>query len=329
MKLFFSYIWSHRKSLLLFLMVAGVFALVFFLYELPLEPVLYAALLCLVGALILCLIGFFRYKRRHAALISGAARIRYDAGLLPEPRDLIERDYHALVTDLSAALREQEAQGARRAAEQSDYYTLWAHQIKTPIAAMDLLLQSVPANAPRDEELREQLFRVDQYVGMALQFVRVEEGSDLQLAWIRVDDAMKLALKKLARSFSRKKLALRYEPCGLVVLSDLRWLSFVFEQLLSNALKYTNVGGVTITSEGDTLTIRDSGIGVAAEDLPRLGEKGFTGYNGRADQRSTGVGLYLVKKVLHTLGHELSIRSEVGKGTAVTLRFPEQERASD
>ena len=110
------------------------------------------------------------------------------------------------------------------------------------------------------------------------------------------------------------------EPISSRVLTDEKWLCFVIEQLLSNAIKYTDAGSVHIYTEGtDTLVIQDTGIGIAPEDLPRIWEKGFTGYNGRVEQRASGLGLYLVKHSLDRLGHRISIVSQVGLGTTVRI----------
>lgn len=109
------------------------------------------------------------------------------------------------------------------------------------------------------------------------------------------------------------------------VLTDEKWLSFVIEQLLSNALKYTPSGSITITLEDPlTLCIRDTGIGIAPEDLPRVFEKSYTGYNGRSDKKASGIGLYLCKRICHNLGHTITIESSLDTGTTVRI-FLEHE----
>ena len=118
----------------------------------------------------------------------------------------------------------------------------------------------------------------------------------------------------------RKKLRLVYEPVGRSALTDEKWLSFVLEQVLSNAIKYTSEGGVTIRlDEPLTLVVEDTGIGVAPEDLPRIFERGYTGLNGRADKSATGIGLYLCRAVMRKLGHEIAAESEPGRGTRIRL----------
>ena len=131
-------------------------------------------------------------------------------------------------------------------------------------------------------------------------------------------------MKKYAPLFIRKKLTLGYEPVNCQVLTDEKWLEFVLEQILSNAIKYTKRGSVAVymdDREEKTLVIADTGIGIAAEDVPRVFEKGFTGYNGRYDKRSTGIGLYLCRRVLNRLSHTIRIESEPGQGTRVYINL--------
>lgn len=127
-----------------------------------------------------------------------------------------------------------------------------------------------------------------------------------------------------------QKLSLSYEGTDATVLTDEKWLGFVIGQILSNALKYTRTGGIEIWLEDERgnrtsntapaiLVIADTGIGIQAEDLPRIFEKGYTGVNGREDNRATGIGLYLSRKILKKLGHEITVDSQVDKGTEVRL----------
>ena len=200
-----------------------------------------------------------------------------------------------------------------------EYYTLWVHQIKTPIAAMSLLLQE--EDTPENGELSMELFRIEQYVEMVLQYLRLDSPDhDLAFRSVDVDDCVRQAVRKYARSFIRKKIALDFQETGIEIVSDEKWLVFVLEQLLTNASKYTKEGGsVRIGQENGLLVLRDTGIGIRPEDLPRIFEWGYTGYNGRLDKRSTGVGLALVKQVMEMLGNKMEIRSVLGEGTEVFL----------
>ena len=240
---------------------------------------------------------------------------------LPEPADLLEQDYQQVIRQVFLAKGRMESEFSVKYRNMTDYYTMWAHQIKTPIAAMRLLLQSEPY--PQREELIEQLFRTEQYVEMVLQYMRTESGGkDLVIRQYPLEEIVRQAVRKYAKSFIRKKIALEFSELKGTVVTDEKWLGFVVEQILSNALKYTKKGSISIYMDPEsprTLVIEDTGIGIAPEDLPRIFENGFTGYNGRSGKKSTGIGLYLCRNVMDRLSHTISIESEVGKGTKVRL----------
>ena len=216
---------------------------------------------------------------------------------------------------LDADRRAQLTRSQQGYQELVEYYTVWAHQIKTPIAAMRLLLQD--ADTDEQRALLEQL----QSVEMVLGYLRLESpSSDYVIRNYALDDIVRQAVRKYASQFIRRRLRLEYTPLNVSVITDEKWLLFVIEQVLSNALKYTRSGSVSITLEAPkTLCIRDTGIGIAPEDLPRVFEKGFTGCNGRTDKRATGIGLYLCRRILEKLGHTIAITSTVGEGTTVRI----------
>ena len=174
----------------------------------------------------------------------------------------------------------------------------------------------------------EELFSIEQYVEMALQFTRISaKTTDFVIGEVALDKVVREAIHKYARLFVRKKIKLELSPIDAQVLTDEKWLEFVIEQILSNAIKYTAGGTISVyleeESEQETkeLVIEDTGIGIAPEDLPRIFEKGYTGYNGHADKHSTGIGLYLCRKIMRKLSHEITIESEIGVGTKVHLEI--------
>lgn len=300
------------------LLFAGIFAAVFSLYDLETEAVLYSCILCLVAGLIGFGFGLWRYTKRHRALKELLNIIDLGTDSLPEPNGVIEADYQALVRRLYAEMLQTRSRADSLRRDTEDYYTLWAHQIKTPLAAMRLLLA---AETEADKSLLQaELFKTEQYVEMVLQYVRLgSESNDLLLKSYYLDDIIRSCLRKYARLFSLKKLEFSFTETKLTVLTDEKWLSFVIEQIFSNSLKYTNIGKISIYSEGKTLVIEDTGIGIRPEDLPRVCEKGYTGNCGRADKKSTGIGLFLCKSILTRLGHTLEITSRVGAGTRVKI----------
>lgn len=316
--MFFSYLKRHYKVIILFLLFVLIFATVFSLYHLETEAVLYAALLCFcVGVVAFCF-GLWRYCTKHRALSELMKNI--DTGLysLPEPSGKIEQDYQEMLRELYTRNLQvrSETDGARRDTE--DYYTLWVHQIKTPIAAMRLLLAD--EGKQNSGAIQAELFKTEQYVDMVLQYVRLNsDSSDLVIRKCMLDEIIKSSLRKYARLFAMKKLEFSFSETHMTVITDEKWLAFVIEQVFSNSLKYTNSGKISIYSIDEKLIIEDTGIGIRAEDLPRVCEKGYTGASGRADKKSTGIGLFLCKSITKKLGHGFKISSKVGVGTKVSI----------
>ena len=287
---------------------------------------IYGGVICLFLVLVIGGIDFFRYYNRHRELIKMQKVIKLSVDALSMPGDQIEEDYQTLLQlvheDKVKAVNDLE----NRKKDLMEYYTMWVHQIKTPIAAMQLLLQS--EDTPKNREAAEELFRIEQYVKMALQYTRLDsETTDFLIQRYNLDDIVREAVRCYARLFIRKKISLNYQPLQVQVLTDEKWLEFVIEQVLSNAVKYTPKGSVSICMEGSsTLVIEDTGIGIRKEDLPRVCEKGYTGYNGHTDKRSTGIGLYLSKRILEKLSHTIEIESEMGKGTRVKIGLITKEK---
>ena len=284
----------------------------------------YTALLSTVLALLLALPDLRRFALRHRQLSDALKSIRVSDEQLPPPENLIEEDYRQLIRALGEEKQRQASAMDLRMSDMQDYFTLWAHQIKTPIAAMRLILQTKPENSAM--EIEGELFRVEQYVEMVLNYLRLDSDStDFVFRTCALDDIIRQCVRKYAKQFIRKRIRLEYEGTALQVLTDEKWLCFVIEQILSNALKYTSAGSIRIFTQGETLVIADTGMGIAPEDLPRVFEKGYTGYNGRTDKKATGIGLYLCKRILNRLGHEISISAQVGKGTRVSIDLSREE----
>ncbi len=317
---FLQYVRKFRFTACILLLFCGIFAGVFSLYSLEAEAVIYAAGLCaLCGGIIIC-IDFIFYLKKHRELMRIKDNIEILCGQLPAPSDLIEEDFCEMLTKLhginsaniSAAFKEQR--------ESIDYYTTWVHQIKAPIAAMRLILQGMDTGSDDVKELLSELFRIEQYTEMVMFYSRLDStAGDLVIERCSVDAIIRQAVRRFAPQLIRKKLALHYNGTDLIALTDEKWLLFIIEQIISNAVKYTFSGSVTIEVKGEILCISDTGIGIAAEDLPRIFEKGFTGYNGHTDKKATGIGLYLCSRAAKNLGHRLSVISKVGEGTTLEV----------
>lgn len=311
------YLRGFLPALALFLLCCAIFGAVFWLYALPLKAVLYPSLLCLALWLAYVLLRGARAAKKHKTLSLLTAALTED--MLPDAESVDDADYRRIIALLQEARRAREADDARKYADMVEYYTLWAHQIKTPIAAMRLTLQN--EDTPLSRRLTADLGRVERYVEMVLAYLRLDAAStDYVLREYELDPIVRGAVKKFSGEFIERHLALELHPTNLRVLTDEKWLAFVLEQLISNALKYTPEGKVSIYLAGEAmLCVSDTGIGIAPEDLPRVFEPGYTGYNGRTDKHASGLGLYLCRRVCQNLGHTISVESELGKGTTVRL----------
>lgn len=314
-----SFLARRWTGLLLFLACAGIFALVFSLYDLELEAVLYAGGLCLLLLLAVLAADFCRSlarRRRYEEIFRNLPLLPED---LPAARTVEEADLQEILKELGRRMEAALTEWENWRQESMDYYTTWVHQIKTPISVMRMTLEGEDTEEHR--ELSAELFRIEQYVEMVLSYLRLDsDSSDYVFQEYDLDSIIRQAVHKYAPLFVRKKLRLSYEPVNVKVLTDEKWLLFILEQILSNSIKYTQEGSVSITLTPDkVLNISDTGIGIAPEDLPRIFEKGFTGYNGRSDKKSTGLGLYLCKKAAGRLSHKISVQSKPGAGTVVSI----------
>lgn len=340
-------------------MLIGIQEFFLFLLDASIHDLLYSSVIEGFLILIIGIVDYIYYRARvkHLDLISKQAVSQQLE--VPEPKDAIEEKYQNILENINIDRELSIGNTARQQQDMQEYYSLWVHQVKTPISAMQLLLQvqkselenetdSVGTADKSAEEiiaalqeqiedkdfrqmellgdLEEELFRVDEYVNMALQYQRISSKSnDFVLKKCNLDKVIRESIHKYAKVMIRRKIPIHYEGTTQKVLTDEKWLSFVLGQVLSNAVKYTKEGAITIETVNETnwcyIKVTDCGIGIRKEDIPRVFEKGYTGYNGHSDKRSTGIGLYLCKQILTKLGHTIRMESEIGKGTAVWIGF--------
>ena len=267
----------------------------------------------ILGAVLLLVVGavdYVMFLKKHKELSYGE---------LPTPKSLIEEDYQSIIAKLKEEAEMRASSASQDYNNMIEYYTVWAHQIKTPIAAMRLNLQSEDSESAR--KLMGDLNRIESYVEMVLTFLRLDSDStDYVIKEHDLDEIIKSSVRKFSREFILKKLTLNYEPVKYKCITDEKWLEFIIEQVISNAVKYTSEGGVRIyMDEPGLLVIEDTGIGISAEDLPRIFENGYTGFNGREDKRASGIGLYLCKRIADNLGHKITAESTPGVGTKMII----------
>lgn len=306
--MFKDYLKSRINVIILMIIVEGVFASSYFLFDMPAVTVLYPLILSTSVLIVAGVIDFVFTFSKHRKLTQNE---------IPASSDPIEKDYQEIIRKL----KEEEAYSRQKTTSDYnnmvEYYTVWAHQIKTPIASMRLQIQSEDTESAR--KLMGDLNRIEAYVEMVLTFLRLDSDStDYLIKEYDLDEIVRPAIRKFSREFILKKLKLEYEPLSYKTITDSKWLSFIVEQVISNAVKYTSEGYVRIyMSEPGILCIEDTGVGISEEDLPRIFENGYTGFNGREDKRASGIGLYLCKRISDNLGHKIYAESKVGEGTKI------------
>ena len=324
MKLFLLYIKQRRRGIAAGVIFSLLFVVSFSLYQLPLKAVLYPVLLCLLIGVLFLIIDFLRVRHKHELLCSIRSLTDVATEALPRADGIEDEDYQNILSHLCSEYQDYITDSHLKYSEMVDYYTVWAHQIKTPIASMRLTLQNEDSALSR--KLSNDLFRVEQYVEMVLTFLRLDsESTDYVIKEYDLDEMIRQSVKKFSGEFITRKLRLLYEPLQVTVITDEKWLCFVIEQVLSNALKYTPSGSISITLKPEKkLCITDTGIGIAPQDLPRIFENGYTGCNGRTDKKASGIGLYLCKRICKKLGHDIKADSTVDVGTTITIDLARQ-----
>lgn len=271
---------------------------------------------CLAGYLVA---RYFPWRRQYQLLVASRNQALTVA---PVGHTFFEGEYSHLLSQEIA--RRQELTEHNQAQQQAvlEDFGLWLHQVKTPVAALDLMLQTTETSKG---DMKAELFKINEYLQMMLHYVKSQfDSQDLLIKSVKLAPLVRETVKKYAVFFARKDLQLVLKDLEKTVITDEKWLRFILEQVLFNAIKYTQSGQITIQASQNKLTIRDTGIGILPEDLPRVFDKGYTGVNGRIQQRASGLGLYLSHQTAQKIGAVLTIDSVVGQGTKVTIVFPEQ-----
>ena len=328
MEILKSYLKKNIKVYILFVVFITIFFIMFYLYNLPLEALIYTGSFCFLASLIASFLDFVNYRESYKKLKFLEKNILNDLEDLPKSLDIRIDYYHKIIEKLYEELEKSTQENRQKNIDMVDYYSMWVHQIKTPIAAMNFLLDNEEVDL---KNLQQELFKIERYVEMVLTYIRLDStSSDYVITKINLDEVVKDSVKKYATIFINKKIKLNYVSHETMVISDKKWLSFAFEQILGNSVKYSRADGeITIKTYENRLVIEDKGIGIKEEDLPRIFEKGFTGFNGRYEKKSSGLGLYLCKKTLDKLGHHIEISSKVGEGTRIEITFPKEDTLRD
>ncbi|HFH9837693.1 TPA: sensor histidine kinase [Streptococcus suis] len=306
------FIREYRSFYFAYLVLAGSFILLFLLYKLPSEFLQNALLLSLTLLILLTVGLFWKFRNRMRALED---YVHEEAlPLLNKPVDLA---YLNLIEAEKEATREQLLDYKSREEDLQAMVKMWSHQMKVPLAALSLMSQTDNLN---QQDVDHQLLRLDNYMANLLNYLKLtNHASDFRFEQVEVREVVVDLVKKYRNQFLQKDISVTIDG-NWIVKTDRKWLSFALSQIIDNALKYNNTGGKVDIVLNEGISISDTGIGILTEDIPRLFDEGFTGYNGREHQKATGFGLYLTKRVLSQLELEITVESQVDIGTRVTIK---------
>lgn len=308
----------HRKTpILLYITITGIYLLIAFLYRTLLPAVLYATLIIFVFMILMMIIDYLRFRHDISILSDIRKQPLVITDHLPPAGNVMEEEYQEILKTVNQNFADFQNDEEVKNTERNDYFMTWAHQIKTPISAMHLLIDETDL-----KDVQEQLFEIEEYVSNAMFYLRSDHiSNDLVIKEYNLDTIIRPVIHHYSSLFIRKKIRLNYSPINCTVITDEKWLAFVIGQILSNSLKYTDTGSITISLKDTSLVIEDTGIGISASDLPRVFEKNYTGQNGRTNTKSSGMGLYLCRMILYKLSHTIAIDSQEGIGTKVTIHL--------
>ena len=254
--------------------------------------------------------------------------------VIDEPNFFIGEEINNIFKELSRDMHENVKHYKNIQEEYREYIEMWVHEIKTPISSTKLLIEN--NNNEVTKKIDTQINKIENFVEQVLYYSRSDEvGKDYIIKEINLSEIVKKVVKKNQRDFIGKRISLQLGELDEVIYSDTKWVEFILNQIIVNSIKYCKGKDdkVIIDSKklGNSvvLTIEDKGVGIIERDLKRVFEKGFTGENGRIFGKSTGIGLYLCKKLCEKLGLGLNIGSEVNKGTKVSIIFPMSEKLTN
>lgn len=296
-----------------------------------LSNVLYINISCLIFVCLYITIGYFYRKAFFKGLVETIENAEEQFAILfPEVQTNQQKRFLELLKKIHQDNRNQLQHLNDEKKDQQEFILSWIHEVKLPIAASRLLMENSESKTTDYliDKFEDELDKIDNYVEQALYYSRIDSFStDYFITEVTANQIIKSSVKKYSKLFINKEIQFQMDDSTQFVQSDSKWLGFVIDQIIANSIKYTERGGkVAVQFEEDDrekrISILDSGIGIATEDLSRVFQKGFTGLTGRNQHKSTGIGLYLAKQLTRKLGHTLSIQSEEGKYTKVTIHFP-------
>ncbi|MCY6960388.1 sensor histidine kinase [Clostridium brassicae] len=325
----------HKKHLIIFYIILMSFiSLIIYLnpsIKVSVSNIIYVNSVSFVFFCIHLFVEYFYFKTYYLGIKDTIEKRQEDIiNFLPEAKNYEQNLYNTLLRKLyeEQSLKIENLYDEKR--ENAEFITSWVHEVKTPIAVSRLIIENSMTKSKDEilDSLEDEIDKIDSYVEQALYYSRIDSFSkDYFINELDLDKLIKEIIKKHAKNFINKKIGIELDNLNFNIISDKKWIVFIIDQIISNALKYTDIQGkIKISGIQDStekkLIIEDTGIGIKPEDIDRVFQKGFTGHTGRQDYKSTGMGLYLAKMLSLKLGHDISIQSRYGEYTRVTIHFP-------
>lgn len=327
MKNLLLYIKNRIRVIIGIIIAVIIFMVIFYLSRASMEPLLYSMEISAFFLVIFGIIDYREFKKKYELLKKELNVEQIYEYEIPSEyyENVIEYEYIKLVNRLICMLKQNNEDTASAARDLMDYYAVWAHQIKTPISAQKLLIQTMEngdISEDKIKQIKQELFKIEMYVDCVMNYLRLEDMSnDFVFEGISLEKSVKNVVKRLATQFIYKKISIQIDVSDRIIYTDKKWFEMILEQLLLNSLKYTDINGkVAIYEQDGNIVIEDNGIGISKEDIPRIMERGYTGLNGRMEKKSSGIGLYLCKKAGDKLGIEFEFKSEQNIGTKVHIK---------
>lgn len=291
-----SFLKTIQREIYIIVLICTLFFFILLMYNVPFQAYILSVCIVLFISLIYWIIGYMNFKKEFT---------------LFEENEYLKQENYRLRNDFINYQSEVES-----------YFLIWVHQIKTPITASKLLLEDPDEQVIA--QVRNQVLQIDNYTNLALNYLKLmNQKTDMVFMEVSIDELVRPLIKRYAIQFIHHQTKLHYVNSDAVVLTDAKWSSVMIEQILNNALKYALGRDVWITFDDHAkmLSIRDNGIGINASDQPKIFDKGFSGYNGRMSEKSSGIGLYIVSTISKRLGHKVSVSSTINEGSTFTIQF--------
>ena len=326
---FINYIKDKVLFLILFFLLYGILLLLFFAFKIQSSLILAITFLFFTFLGIIILIDYFRKKTFYQELLLSIEKLDkayYVVEMIEEPVFYEGKLFYQALYDINKSMCEMVKILENQTDDFKDYIEMWIHEVKIPIASLVLMAHNHPDKF--DKNFKEQIKRIEDYVEQVLYYVRQEFAEkDYFINSVSLKKVIANVALKNKNDFLESKIDLIVENVDCKVYTDSKWLEFILNQIIGNSIKYKKEKNsiIKITVEEDlekcTLIVEDNGIGIPETDLSSVFEKSFTGNNGRRKGKSTGMGLYIVKKLCDKLGHQVKIESQEGEYTKLFLVF--------